>query len=94
MTERRVEGRVPIMALAQAWWKNEAGVSQTAPVKMEDTSASGACVRARKPISVGLKVSIKWHREQFSGTVMNCRPDGPEYLLGIRREPRSSNGSK
>jgi hypothetical protein len=53
---------------------------------LEDTSASGACVRMRTPVHVGARVTIKWHREQFSAIAKNCRSEGKEYLVGMRRE--------
>lgn len=32
---------------------------------------------------------MKWHREQFAVVARNCRSDGKEFLLGVRREPRA-----
>jgi hypothetical protein len=86
MREQRVETRVPIMAKAEAWWKDAAGASQTAQVKIEDTSPSGAGLRTATPIPAGSKLTVKWHREQFSGVVAYCRRDGADYLVGVRRE--------
>jgi hypothetical protein len=40
----------------------------------------------RQPISVGAKLNIKWHKEQFSGTVRHCHREGMEYVLGIQRD--------
>ena len=49
-------------------------------------SASGACIRLKDAIGVGSRLTIKWHREQFSATARNCRADGTDYLLGLRRD--------
>jgi hypothetical protein len=38
------------------------------------------------PISIGAKLKIKWHREEFSGIAKYCRRDGGDYVLGIQRE--------
>src|SRR5207245_708864 len=34
----------------------------------------------------GSKVLVRWHREQFSAVARNCRRDGRDFLLGVRRE--------
>jgi hypothetical protein len=31
-------------------------------------------------------LTIRWQREQFSGTVVNSRRDKSEYILGIKRD--------
>ena len=31
-------------------------------------------------------VTIKWHREQFRAVARNCRSDGRDFLLGLKRE--------
>jgi hypothetical protein len=48
--------------------------------------AGEALVRGRREgFEVGAKVTVKWHREQFSAVARNCRRDGREFLLGVRR---------
>jgi hypothetical protein len=56
------------------------------PAILEDTSNSGACVRMKRPLAVGSLITVKWHREQFSAVPRNCRIDGGDFLLGVRRE--------
>jgi hypothetical protein len=36
---------------------------------------------------VGSVVTIRWHREQFAAVARNCRQDGRDFLVGVRREP-------
>ena len=74
------------MARAEVLWEDQLGAWQGALAKMEDTSLSGACVRVPVPISVGAKLKVKWHREEFSGIAKYCRRDGGDYVLGIQRE--------
>lgn len=31
---------------------------------LQDTSRSGACIRIERPIAIGSRITIKWHREQ------------------------------
>src|ERR1035438_7028350 len=38
------------------------------------------------PRSVGSKLTVKWQREQFFAVAKNCRSDGREFLLGVRRD--------
>lgn len=76
-------------AMAEVIWQDATGTSFRAPATLEDTSPSGACVRVRQPFSVGSRVTIRWHREQFSAIARNCRNDGRDFLLGVLREPAS-----
>jgi hypothetical protein len=50
----------------------------------------------KTPITVGAKLTVKWHREQFAAVARNCRSDGREFLLGVRREaePRPASALK
>ncbi len=82
----RLEPRTAIMARAEVVWEDQPGDWRGAFAKIEDTSLSGACIRLSVPISVGAKLKIKWHQEQFSGITKYCRRDGGDYVLGIQRE--------
>jgi hypothetical protein len=86
MNEDMMEPRTPIWARADVFWQNEAGTLCVTRGALEDTSRSGACVRVDRPIEVGSKVTIKWHREQFCAITKNIRSDGRQFLLGLRRE--------
>ncbi len=74
------------MTLVEASWQDPSGALQTAPARMEDKSAGGACIRIKIPILVGAKLTIQWRFEQFSGTAKYCRGDGRDYLVGIQRD--------
>ncbi len=91
-----IEPRTPVWALADVFWQNGAGVLCVTRGALEDTSPSGACVRVGRPIEVGSKVTIKWHREQFCAITKNIRSDGRQYWLGLRREgdPLPPDGSE
>ena len=54
------------MARAEAQWEDPTGTSRVALAMLEDISRGGAGIRLRQPISVGSKLKIKWHKEQFS----------------------------
>jgi len=82
------------MARAEAQWEDPSGAARVALAMLEDISRGGAGVRLRQPISVGSRLKIKWHKEQFSGTVRHCHREGMEYVLGIQRDtPASENFS-
>jgi hypothetical protein len=94
MDGRYLEPRKVMWAVAEVIWQDSAGTSFRAPATIEDTSLSGACVRVQQPFTVGSKVVIKWHREQFSAIARNCRNDGRGFLLGVTREPDSGSSEK
>ena len=73
-------------AVAEITWEDDGGTSFRVPAILEDTSRSGACIRVKRPVTIGSRLTIKWHREQFSGIARNCRRDGGDFLLGVRRE--------
>jgi hypothetical protein len=72
----RLEPRTAIMARAEVAWEDQPGAWRGAVARIEDTSRSGACIRVSVPISIGAKLRIKWHREEFSGIAKYCRRDG------------------
>ena len=82
-----IEPRTVLWAVAEVLWEAPAGNVNHASATLEDTSRSGACIRLKAPVQVGSRVTVKWHREQFSAVARNCRRDGREFLLGVRREP-------
>jgi hypothetical protein len=86
MNESGVEPRTVMWAVAEVCWEDSAGTPNVLRATIEDTSPSGACIRIQRPIRVGSKLIVKWHREEFSAIARNCRSDGMEYLLGVRRE--------
>jgi hypothetical protein len=75
------------MTRVEALWEDETHTPRVAPAIIEDRSPGGVCIRISTPISVGSKVTIKWHREQFSGVIANSRGDNTGYILGIKRDP-------
>jgi hypothetical protein len=85
-----IEPRTVLWAVAEVFWQDPAGAINRAPGTLEDTSPSGACIRLKTPIAVGARLTVKWHREHFSAVARNCRTDGREFLLGVRREPAAS----
>jgi hypothetical protein len=80
------------MARAEASWVDLTGASHAAPGMLEDTSTFGACVRLQEPIAVGSKITVKWRREQFSGTVRHSKKERSDYILGIERDTPSAPG--
>ncbi|MGA7399839.1 MAG: hypothetical protein WCC99_11330 [Candidatus Sulfotelmatobacter sp.] len=80
------ELRSVVMILVEASWEDESGVLQKIPARMEDRSASGACIRVKTPIAVGAKLTIQWRFDRFCGIAKYCRSDGREFLVGIQRD--------
>lgn len=81
-----IEPRTFLWAVAEVSWEDSGGIYKVRGT-LEDTSQSGACVRVKRPITIGCRVTIKWHREQFSAIARNCRSDGYDFLLGVSVNP-------
>jgi hypothetical protein len=92
MDGREIEPRVLMWALAEISWEDPGGEQCQAAATLENTSTSGACVRLKRPLAVGCVVTIRWQREQFSAVARNCRRDGRDFLIGVRRE--AGNGTR
>lgn len=90
MDGRNLEPRMTLWAVAEISWEDSTGTPFHAPATLEDISVSGAGIRVQTPVTVGSKVTVKWKREQFSAIARNCRSDGREFLLGVRRDPLAS----
>jgi hypothetical protein len=94
LNQSRIEPRKLLVAVAEISWDMPADtrgdVPLKIPAKLEDTSVSGACLRVRSPLAIGSRLRVKWHREQFTGVIRNCRSDGNGFLLGILRDKDTS----
>ncbi|HLV88124.1 MAG TPA: PilZ domain-containing protein [Candidatus Sulfotelmatobacter sp.] len=86
MDLRKIEPRRVMWAVAEVSWADAEGTPNRAPATIQDMSVSGACIRLKAPIRIGSRLTVKWHREQFSAVARNCRRDGGEFLLGVRRD--------
>ncbi len=84
--DRRTHPRTNIMARAEALWVDSDGTPRVASGMLEETSPLGACLRLQEPIRVGSRVTVKWRREQFSGTVRHFKKAESDYILGIQRD--------
>jgi hypothetical protein len=74
------------MARIDALWKDDSGMQQMAHGKLEDLSDGGFCIRIKHPIEVGSKLIVRWQSGEYSGTVVQSRQQGFEYVLGIKRD--------
>ncbi len=89
------EPRTAVMILVEATWEDQSGTLQTARARMENKSASGACIRVKARIRVGTRVKIRWRWEEFTGISKYCRIDGGEYRVGLQREAKKEwNGEE
>jgi hypothetical protein len=80
------EPRTAVMILVDASWLDNAGTLRSVGARMENRSAHGACIRIKARVSVGARLYIRSHREQFSGIAKHCRVDGKEFLVGIHKD--------
>ena len=80
MDGRNIEPRKVIWAVAEITWKDDSGTSFRVPAVLEDTSRSGACVRLKRPLAVGSRITIEWHR----GAVPGYRAELPNLELSLR----------
>jgi hypothetical protein len=81
-----IEPRRLMWAVAEVSWADPTGNPVRSRATIVDISTSGACIRLRDHIGIGSRLTIKWHREQFSAVARNCRVDGTDFLLGVRRD--------
>lgn len=94
MHGRYIEPRKMMWAVAEITWEDDGGTSFRAPAILEDSSKSGACVRIKRPPAVGSRITVRWHRGQFPAIARNCRSDGREFLLGVRRQTETVPSTK
>jgi hypothetical protein len=90
MDVRSLEPRTVMWAAAEITWDDQTGTHNRTTATLEDTSLSGACIRVKTPFTVGSRLTVKWHREQFSAVIRNCRRDGRDFLVGLVRETAAS----
>jgi hypothetical protein len=50
----------------------------------------GACIRVKRQIDVGTKLSVQCRWEEFSGVARYCRKEGINYLVGIQRDAKKN----
>jgi hypothetical protein len=86
MGDKRLGWRTNIMARAEATWLDSEGTPHLAAAMLEEISPFGTCVRMQEPIRVGSKISIKWRREQFTGTVRHFKRQESGFVVGIQRD--------
>lgn len=76
MDGRYIEPQKLMWAVAEITWEDDSGTSFRVPAILKDTSLSGACIRTKRPVAIGSRLTIKWRREQFPAIARNCRRDG------------------
>ncbi len=86
MAEKRLVRRTNIMARAEVSWLDSQGTPHVAEAMLEDTSPHGACLRLKEPVGLGSKITVKWMRDEFSGTVRHYKREGSDYIIGIERD--------
>ena len=91
MDDKRREPRFAAMTLVEVMWEDDTQTPRVAAATIEDRARSGVCIRIGTPINVGSRLTMKSHREQFSGVVTNSRSDKKGYMLGIKLDT-SANG--
>jgi hypothetical protein len=79
------------MAHVDVLWGDEDGAPRVTPATLEDKSDGGVSVRMKDAICIGAHLTIKWGSEQASGTVMNCRREKRDYVLGVKRDAGESH---
>ena len=65
MDGRNIEPRKVMWAVAEIIWGDDSGTSFRVPAVLEDTSRSGACVRLKRPLAVGSRITIKGTASSF-----------------------------
>ena len=88
------ETRIAVMMLAEVSWEDATGKLLSAPARLEDKSLSGACIRMKRPVGVGVKLRVRGRFEEFSGVVRYCRSEDWDYVVGVQRETGSVPNEK
>ena len=83
MGERRSEIRRDVFCAIDIEYHNVVGVQRLTGV-LEDRSPSGAGIRLRAPLELGVTVQVSGPRQYFSAIVQHCRRDGYTYFAGLR----------
>jgi hypothetical protein len=84
MENKRKAARFAVMIRVEVMWEDETRTPCAAVATIEDQSDGGVGIRTSTPITIGSKLTIKTHREQFSGVVTNSRADDQGYVIGIK----------
>ena len=74
-----------IAARVQAIYEAEPGKRVVAGAMFEDISATGGRIRMGTPLRTGSQITIQWLTRQFQVTVVHCRPEGMDYVIGLRK---------
>lgn len=82
------ELRTAVMILVEASWEDQRGILRRERARVENTCDSGACIRVKKQIDVGTKLSVQWRCEEFSGVARYC--PGDQLSVGIQRDAKKN----
>lgn len=94
MDNIRNEQRSVVMIRVEAMWEDETRTPCVAAATIEVRSRGGLSVRIGVPIIVGSKLTIKSHRENFSGEVSNFCADDWGYVAGIKPDTAANADPK
>lgn len=75
-----------MMTRVEAVWRDESGTSRVSEGKLEDFSDGGLSIRIYDQIDVGAKLIVRMPLGNSPGTVVQCRRQGQEFVLGIKRD--------
>ncbi len=81
--ERRFDIRLTREEPVNLCWEDQVGQTQQLAGLLLNISASGASVRAQRPVRVGTKLSLGYQNQELIGKVKHCAVRRPTYLLGI-----------
>jgi PilZ domain len=82
---KRAHPRRFIAARVQAIHEDPSGNPVVTGAMFEDISTGGGSIRLATPFDVGTQIKIQWLNRQFQVTVMHCRPDGQQYIVGFQK---------
>jgi len=87
MTRRRKEDRSLCAELLQICWDDETGAARTELVTLEDISRAGLCLGTDLGIPPGTRLTVKYPKGKYEGTVRYCHSDALGYLVGVEFDP-------
>jgi PilZ domain len=82
---KRAHPRKFIAARVQALYDDSSGKQVVTGAMFEDISAGGGSIRLPAPLKVGTPIVIQWLSSQFQVTIMHCRPDGQQFIVGFQK---------
>jgi len=83
MTEKRQDIRNQCADLLEVCWVDKKGTVHDEIAALDDTSASGACIKMDRRIKINTLVDLKYPGGKFVGRIKYCKREPIGYYVGV-----------